>query len=150
MIEDRVQHQEVAAVRLAAPDRIVREKHDVSLLNWYVDDHRTLSDLRAAVEQTRHQQIARVAVAEHDARALCWRNDVDAIAKLFIANRRCLPWLDLGIGRQGIGGWTALRLIGLVGVPRPVGRRGSVVAAPPRPPRPPNVLLTPKIGPSEE
>src|SRR5215218_4060357 len=64
VIEDRVQHQPVAALGLAAPDRVVREEDHVAFLDRDIHDHRTLRDLGTGIEETGDQQVARVAVAE--------------------------------------------------------------------------------------
>src|ERR1019366_5524317 len=50
-MQDRIEHQEIAPDGLAAVHGIVAEEHDVSLLQRHVHHHRTLGDVRAAVEQ---------------------------------------------------------------------------------------------------
>src|ERR1051326_9470121 len=48
-VQQRVEHQEVAAFGLAAPDRVVREDDDVPLLERDVDDGGVLRDLAAVL-----------------------------------------------------------------------------------------------------
>jgi carboxypeptidase Q len=55
-IQDRVEHERVGAKRLAAVDRVVGEKYDVTFLQWYVDNNRSLRDFAAAIEQARDEQ----------------------------------------------------------------------------------------------
>src|SRR5439155_14338433 len=85
-IQNRVVNQEVAAERLASPDWIVREEDDVSLVERRVDDGRMLRDLAAVLDETRHEQIARVGVAQNHARARRGRDDVDAVAQLLVGD----------------------------------------------------------------
>src|SRR4030095_13303363 len=47
-VHDCVQHKRVGSVRVAAPDRVVGEEHDVPALEWHVDPDGPLRD-RAAV-----------------------------------------------------------------------------------------------------
>src|ERR1035437_7410973 len=56
-MQDRVEHQEIAPDGFAAVDGIVAEEHDVSLFKRHIHDHRTLRDVRAAVEQARSEKI---------------------------------------------------------------------------------------------
>src|SRR5262245_19239250 len=87
VVQDRVEDEEVASVRLAAPDRVVREEDDVALVDRNVDDHRPLRDLGAGVEQARDEQIAGVTITHDDPRTLAGRDDADAIPQLLLANR---------------------------------------------------------------
>src|SRR5262245_5208618 len=52
-VQNRVEHHEVAADRLAAINRIRGKEDDVSLSNGDVDDNGSLRDVGASVEQPR-------------------------------------------------------------------------------------------------
>jgi len=66
-VQQRVEHQEVAAFRLAAPDRVVRKRDDVPFVERHVDDRRVLRDFAAVFDKARYEQVARIRVAEDDA-----------------------------------------------------------------------------------
>ena len=147
-IQDRVEHQEVAALRLAAPDRVVREQHHVAL----VERRRrstagVLRDLAAAIEQARHQQVARVGVAQ-DTRGRCAGGiTLIAVAQLLVGDRRA-PATARPSAPRALS--TPARPCGMSGssaVPRPVGRSSPSSAPPRRPPPPPTMFVTLKIGP---
>src|ERR1043165_1611032 len=90
-VEYGVEDEEVAPVRLAAPDRVVGEEDDVAALNRHVNDRRVLGQLAALVEQAGDEQIARLAVAQHDARAHRGRDDVRIVARLLFAQGQSFP-----------------------------------------------------------
>src|SRR4051794_16453656 len=112
-VQQRVEDQEIAALGLAAPDRVVREGDDVPLLEWYVDNGRVLRDLGAVFNQARHEQVAVVRVAENHARTRRRRNHVDAVAQLFLGDRNRLPRVGARLARD-VDAEAALRHVRIV------------------------------------
>src|SRR3954469_15328741 len=90
-VEYGVEDEEVAAVRLAAPDRVYREEQDVARARGHVNDGRVLRYLAAVVEQARDEQVLRVRVAQDDARALRGRDDVRIVPHLLRRDGDGLP-----------------------------------------------------------
>ncbi len=62
-VEDGVEDQKVTALRLAAPERVVGEQHDMPLIERHVNHCGVLSKIAAAVKQTGYEQVFGVAVA---------------------------------------------------------------------------------------
>src|SRR6185437_10394197 len=54
-------------------------------------DRRTLCEVAPSVQQARHEQVALIGVAQHGARPLIRRNDVERVAKLIVGQRRRRP-----------------------------------------------------------
>src|SRR5215471_17886604 len=81
-IQDRIEDEEVTALRLTAPHRITREQHDVPPIYGNVHHRRMLGYFVTAVEQTRDEKIAIIGVAQDHAWTKLRRNGVDSIAKL--------------------------------------------------------------------
>src|SRR2546425_6544705 len=81
-VEQRVEHEEVAPDRRTAVHRVVREQHDVSLLERRVEHDRALGDV-GAVEQSGDEELALIGKAQDRARTLIGRNDVERVAQHF-------------------------------------------------------------------
>src|SRR4051812_36374851 len=94
-VEYGVEDEEVAPVRLAAPDRIYREEQDVTAARRHVNDRRVLRYLAAVVEQARDEQVLHVRIAQHDARALRGRDEVWVVTRLLVRDGDGLP--DFGV-----------------------------------------------------
>ena len=62
-IQERVEHERVGTKCLAAIDRVVGEKYDVTFLHRHVDNNRSLRDFAAAIEQARDEQAALIGEA---------------------------------------------------------------------------------------
>src|SRR5439155_21975708 len=73
-IQQRVEHEEIAAFGLTAPDRVVRERYDVPFVERHVDDGGVLRDLVAVFDEAGDEQVFRIGVPQDDARPLRRRN----------------------------------------------------------------------------
>ncbi len=79
-VQDRVEDEEVAALRLPAPERIRREQQHVTIAGRHIDDCRSLRDLIATVQQSRNKQVAAVGITQHHARTLVRRYQTNRVA----------------------------------------------------------------------
>src|SRR5712692_8105441 len=123
VIQNGIENEEIAALGLATPDRIVRKQHDVALVDRYIDDRRMLSDLVTRFHEAGHEKLLRIGIPQHHARPGSWWNDVDAVAQLLVGDRRGLPRLDVGLG-WNLGTGASLRYVRIVRRPttcRPTG-----------------------------
>src|SRR5215467_15911554 len=82
-IENRVEDQEVAPLRLGSPEGVIREEQHVPLFVRDVDHRRVLGDFVTGFEQSRYQQFARIGVAQDYAGPRRRGDDIDSIAELF-------------------------------------------------------------------
>ena len=134
---------EVTADRATAPERVVREEHDVSLLDRHVDDDRPLRDVAAALQQARHQQL--ILIGEPQA-----RRAGDDCGGMMLSGVRICSSVGIaychGCGAAGAAGAAfrrielrqALRLIRIVGRAASGRPCAPPPAPPPRPPPPPH------------
>ena len=92
VVEERVEHQEIAADRRATLHRIVSEQDDVPFSKRDVDDHRPLSDI-VTIEKARRQELALIGKPQNNPRPERRRNDRERIAQLLVCHGSGLPRL---------------------------------------------------------
>src|SRR5262249_15815234 len=112
-VKDRVIDQEVAALRFAAPHRIIGKEDDVAATGRNVYDSGVLSDLTCPVQQTGHEEFLRIGVTKYDSRTKFWRNDCRIVSLLIIRQRQSFPGFGLGQFGQ-VRHWPTLRKIRIV------------------------------------
>src|SRR4051812_30724098 len=81
-VHDRIENERIRSHRRPAIQRIVREQHDVTALEWRVDDYWPLRDVAAAIQQSGHEQFTLIREPKRHARTLIDRNDVQRAAHL--------------------------------------------------------------------
>src|SRR2546430_2924559 len=95
-VENRIEDQRITSRRLSSPERIQREQDDVTALERRIDYRRMLRNLVAAVEQSRNQEVARIAPTHYHSRPLHRRNQANQIAALLFIDGRGFPGLARG------------------------------------------------------
>ena len=83
-IQDRVEHQEVAALRLRPPERVIREHHDVPLSVRRIDHRRRAAPISTPPPGDPDTSSSGIRVPQHDARTRRRRDQVDGIPKLLV------------------------------------------------------------------